>query len=83
MDMKIWTQSAIRNYYLDPEILFVEIESRDAGRQPIAQAGYYVAPHCDPDGCQAVGALSRADLGPFLTANAAREWSAKNLASID
>jgi len=81
--MKTWTKSAIRNYYLDPDILFVEVEARDAGGEPIAQAGYYVAPHCDPGCCQAIGGVSRVDLGPFLTANAARKWSVKNLAMID
>ncbi len=82
--MKSWTKSAIRNYYLDPVILFLEVEPRnDAGRVAIAHAGYYVAPHCDPDCCQAFGGVSKVDLGPFPTADEARRWSAKNLATIN
>jgi hypothetical protein len=81
--MRTWTKSALRNYYLDPLIVFLEVELRDAGRVPIARTGYYVAPHCDPDCCQAMGGVSRVDLGPFPTANAARKWSVKNLAAID
>jgi hypothetical protein len=83
MDMKTWTKSAIRNYYLDPPIVFVDAEPSDAGGEPIAHAGYYVAPHCDPNCCQAIGGISKNDLGPFPTANAARKWSVKNLATID
>jgi hypothetical protein len=83
MDMKTWTKSAIRNYYLDPAVRFLEIGPRDNGATPIARAGYYIAPHCDPDCCQAIDGVARVDLGPFLTANAARKWSVRNLASID
>jgi hypothetical protein len=75
--MRTWTKSALRNYYLDPLIVFLEVEPR-AGRVPIAHAGYYVMPHCEPDCCQA-----RADLGPFPTASAARKWCVKNLAAVD
>jgi len=82
-DMKTWTKSAMRNYYLDPAILFVEIGRRDDGCPSIAHSGYYVKPHCDSDFCQAIGSVSKADFGPFSTANAARKWSAKNLAAAD
>jgi len=83
MDMKTWTKSAIRNYYLDPVIQLLGIGARNAGGDAIAHAGYYIAPHCDPDCCQIIDGVSRVDLGPFLTAKAARKWSARNLASID
>ena len=81
--MKTWTKSAIRTYYRDPAIRFVDAGSRDDGGEPVAHAGYYIAPHCDPDCCEAIRRVSKVDLGPFLTADAARRWSAKNLASID
>lgn len=82
-DMKTWTKSAMRNYYLDPAILFVEIGRRGGERPSSTHPGYYVKPHCDPDCCQAVGGISKADFGPFSTANAARRWSARNLAAVD
>jgi hypothetical protein len=81
--MKIWTRSAIRNYYLDPVILFLEAEPRDAGRVPVEHAGYYIAPHCDPDCCHAFGGISKVDIGPFPSAVEARKWSARNLAPIN
>jgi hypothetical protein len=81
--MKTWTKSAIRNYYLDPPIVLVEVEPNDAGGEPIANTGYYFAPHCDPDCYPAMGVTSKVDFGPFPTADAARNWSVKNLATID
>jgi hypothetical protein len=82
-DMKTWTKSAMRNYYLDPAILFVEIGRRDDERLASAHPGYYVKPHCDPDCCQAIGGIAKGDFGPFSTAIAARKWSARNLAAAD
>jgi hypothetical protein len=82
-DMKTWTKSAMRNYYLDPAILFVEIGRRDDERPASVHPGYYVKPHCDPDCCQAIGNIPKADFGPFSTAIAARKWSARNLAAVD
>lgn len=82
-DMKTWTKSAMHKYYLDPAILFVEIGRHDDGCQIGVHSGYYVKPHCDPDCCQAIGGVSKADFGPFSTAIAARRWSAKNLAAAD
>jgi hypothetical protein len=82
-DMKTWTKSAMRNYYLDPAILFVEIGRRDDERPASVHPGYYVKPHCDPDCCQAIGNIPKADFGPFSTAVAARKWSARNLAAVD
>jgi hypothetical protein len=81
--MKTWTRSAIRSYYLDPVILFLGIGAGGQGRPPIVRAGYYVSPHCDPDCCQAMGGVSQLHLGPFPSAAAAREWSARNLAATD
>jgi hypothetical protein len=81
--MKAWTASAIRNYYLDPEIVFVEAGHRGPGHRHLTQAGYYVAPHCEPDCCQAVGGISRFDFGRFLTPDDARTWSVTNMAMID
>ncbi len=82
-DMKTWTKSAMRNYYLDPAILFVETGRRDDGRPSAAHSGYYVKPHCDPDCCHAIGRPLKVDFGPFPTAIAARKWSARNLAVVD
>ena len=80
--MKTWTMSAIRNYYLNPEIVFVDAGHRDPANV-LAREGYYIAPHCDPDCCEFFGGVSRADFGPFLTADNAREWSVKNMVSTD
>jgi hypothetical protein len=82
-DMRAWTASAMRNYYLDPTIVFLDAGHRDSGRVGITQEGYYVAPHCDPDCCQAFGGISKFDFGPFLTADDARTWSVKNMAVIN
>lgn len=79
-DMRAWTASAIRKYYLDPEIVFVAAERGRRGR--LIQTGYYVAPHCDPECCQAFGGVSKSDFGPFLTPDAARAWSVKNMTTI-
>ena len=82
-DMRAWTASAIRNYYLDPEIVFLDAGHRKPGRVRLTQAGYYVAPHCDPDCCQTFGGISKSDFGPFLTPDDARAWSVKNMAGIN
>jgi hypothetical protein len=82
--MKAWTASAILNYYLDPEIVFVEAGHRcRPGHRHLTQAGYYVAPHGGPDCCQALGGISRFDFGPFLTPDGARTWLVKNMAMIN
>jgi hypothetical protein len=82
-DMRAWTASAIRNYYLDPEIVFLDAGHREPGRRASHPTGYYVAPHCDPDCCGAFGGMSKSDFGPFLTPDAARTWSVKNMTMIN
>ena len=79
--MRAWTASAIRSYYLDPEIVFVDAGRRGRGR--LIHTGYYVAPHCDPECCQAFGGISKSDFGPFLTPDDARAWSVKNMTMIN
>ena len=49
IDMRAWTASAIRSYYLDPEIVFLDAGHREPGGVRLTQSGYYVAPHCDPE----------------------------------
>jgi hypothetical protein len=77
--MRAWTASAIRNYYLDPEIVFLSAGHSDPGRVRLSQTGYYVTPHCEPDCCQAFGRVSGSSFGPFRTPADARAWSARNL----
>lgn len=79
--MKKWTESAMRSYYLDPEIVFLDAGHRHQERIA-TEKGYYVSPHCDPDCCQAFGKVSKVDLGPFPTAAKARQWSAENMVPI-
>jgi hypothetical protein len=81
-DMRAWTASAIRKYYLNPEIVFLNAGHRDPEHARPTRAGYYVAPYCDPDCCQAFGGISKSDFGPFLTPDDARAWSVKNMAGI-
>jgi hypothetical protein len=83
INMRAWTASAIRSYYLDPEIVFLDAGHREPGRVRLTQTGYYVAPHCDPDCCGAFGGVSKSDFGPFLTPDAARTWSVKNMTMIN
>jgi hypothetical protein len=81
--MRAWTASAMHSYYLDPEIVFLDTGHRDSKRGRLTQAGYYVAPHCDPDCCEAFGGISKSDFGPFLTPDDARTWSVKNMTMIN
>ena len=69
--------SAIDRYYLDPTIEFLQIRDRDVLKP--SGPGYYIAPHCDPDCCQAFGGVSIIDFGPFPTRVTARKWSRENL----
>jgi len=82
-NMRAWTASAIRSYYLDPEIVFLDAGHREPGRVRLTRTGYYVAPHCDPDCCGAFGGVSKSNFGPFLTPDAARTWSVKNMTMIN
>lgn len=77
--MKAWTASAIRNYYLDPEIVLMHAGHSATGRVRLTQAGYYITPHCDPDCCQAFGGISKSDFGPFPTRDDAQRWSVRNM----
>jgi hypothetical protein len=81
--MKSWTASAVRKYYLDPEIAFLRAGHRDPAGIPRTQPGYYVTPHCEPDCCHAFGGISKFDFGPFPTPADAREWSAKNMGIVN
>jgi len=82
-DMRAWTASAVRNYYLDPEIVFLDAGNREPGSVRLTQSGYYIAPHCDPDCCQAFGGISQSTFGPFFTPDDARAWSVKNMTMIN
>jgi hypothetical protein len=78
--MRAWSTSALNSYYLDPVVTFLSAGHREPGGTPIAIAGYYVTPHCDPDCCEAFGEVSKIDIGPFRSAGEARRWSRSNLA---
>jgi hypothetical protein len=78
--MKAWSTSAINSYYLDPVITFLAAGHLESRGKPVAIAGYYVTPHCDPDCCEAFGGISNIDIGPFRSAREARQWSRSNLA---
>ena len=77
--MKAWSTSAINSYYLDPEITFIAAGHLVSLGRPVAVAGYYVTPHCDPDCCNAFGDISTTDIGPFRSKGEARRWSRDNL----
>lgn len=77
MEMKIWTASAIGSYYRDPSIAFFR-DSHRGGRRKSA-TGYYIVRHCDAEEGESRGCDSGADLGPFATSVAARDWSRSNL----
>jgi hypothetical protein len=80
--MRAWTASAVRKYYLDPEIVFLGAGHRDPAHA-LSQEGYYITPHCEPDCCQAFGGISQYEFGPFLTSDDARTWSANNMAVVN
>ena len=76
--MRAWTQSALRQYYLDPPVVFLNKGINDGLETVIVTAGFYISPHCDPDCCGMLG-ISILTMGPFRTAGAARKWSRDNL----
>ena len=72
----------MNGYYRDPEVVFLAKGSTAGGRAAVASAGYFIAPHCDPDCCAAFGGVAAADIGPFVSAGAARKWSQTYLAEL-
>jgi hypothetical protein len=77
--MRAWSMSALNSYYREPVVAFLNTGHSESGGAAVAISGYYITPHCDPGCCQAFGGVSKVDLGPFRTADKAREWSRKNL----
>ena len=78
--MRAWSTSAINSYYLDPVITFLAAGHLESRGRPVAIAGWYVTPHCEPDCCEAFGEVSKIDIGPFRSKGEARRWSRDNLA---
>jgi hypothetical protein len=62
---------ALRNYYLNPTIEWLE-EGLEASGGPTSAAGYYVLHFCEVPEC------CRPD-GPFKSETDARDWAAQNL----
>jgi hypothetical protein len=75
--MRIWSTSAVDQYYRDPPIVFFRAGNGAAEKR--SGRGYYVVPHCSPTCCQAFGGLGPRSLGPFSTRVKARTWSRKYL----
>ena len=75
--MKVWSTSAVDQYYRDPAIAFFRAKGRADGGRP--GVGYYIIPHCSPACCEAFGGLGPRSLGPFSTRARARTWSRRYL----
>jgi len=73
-----WTASALKQYYLDPPVVFLTKGANTGIETVILTAGYYVSPHCEPDCCGTLG-ISILSMGPFRSAGAARKWSRNSL----
>lgn len=73
-----WTLSALRQYYRDPPVVFLNEGTNEGVEPAIVTAGFYISPHCDPDCCGALG-ISILLMGPFRSAGDAQKWSRNNL----
>jgi hypothetical protein len=69
--MEVWTVGALRAYYRDPMIVWLEAGSKAVGG-PLPTHGYYVFGHSG-------GPEQFRPAGPFKGLFEAREWSQRNL----
>jgi hypothetical protein len=71
--MEVWSDEALRAYYLNPVVREYEPDASVCG-PAITKTGWFVLPYCDPLCCP--------PHGPFDTMEAARRWSIENVEQL-
>jgi hypothetical protein len=61
-------------WFMDPPIRRLPVGFREVADGPIAEAGWYVDPFCDPQCCR--------PRGPFATEADARHWAHRHAAEL-